>query len=173
MSGEQPRAYNYVTTEDFSANSSSPGAGTGYTAPSQYQQEQHEYNPSNDDISPSSCSAPVLSTKCSSTKLTSTISTTASSPSCELSIPPATHSSKPPPRATTATRARVIHHNNHTEHPHSSGDKFPLMKSSSLPTKPRNGTMYVPRRLTLILVMGRNSFHRRLCCVCRHVRFFD
>lgn len=44
MSAGQPRTYNYVTTEDFSANASSQDGGVS-TAPSQ-QQQQPQYNQS-------------------------------------------------------------------------------------------------------------------------------
>jgi hypothetical protein len=59
MSAQQPRAYNYVTEQDFSANASSLGGGgaanpnVGYTAPSQYVQEQQHYNSENDTYQPS------------------------------------------------------------------------------------------------------------------------
>jgi hypothetical protein len=46
MSAQQPRAYNYVTNEDFSANASGQGAANG--APSQFQQEQQHYTYTND-----------------------------------------------------------------------------------------------------------------------------
>jgi hypothetical protein len=59
MSDQQPRAYNYVTDQDFSANASSHGGGgatntnAGYTAPTQYVQEQQQhYTPENDMYRP-------------------------------------------------------------------------------------------------------------------------
>ena len=57
MSDQQPRAYNYVTDQDFSANASHGGgsaANAGYTAPAQYVQEQQQhYSPENDIYRPS------------------------------------------------------------------------------------------------------------------------
>ena len=54
MSAQQPRAYNYVATQDFSANSSQgAGAGTGsdFSSP-QYRLEPHHHDPSNDMNNP-------------------------------------------------------------------------------------------------------------------------
>jgi len=54
MSAQQPRAYNYVATQDFSANSSAGEGGPNSAAPpNQYQldQQQH-YDPSNDAYRP-------------------------------------------------------------------------------------------------------------------------
>ena len=54
MSAQQPRAYNYVTNEDFSANASTGGQNNSYVPPTQYQQEQQQhYTPVNDEYRPS------------------------------------------------------------------------------------------------------------------------
>src|SRR5579862_1707726 len=58
MSAQQPRAYNYVATQDFSANTSaSQGGGSApqsqYQPPINYQQEQQNYSSENDTYRPS------------------------------------------------------------------------------------------------------------------------
>lgn len=54
MSAQQPRAYNYVTNEDFSANASTGGANNSYVPPTLYQQEQQQhYSAENDQYRPS------------------------------------------------------------------------------------------------------------------------